>query len=141
MHSSTPCGACLHHVTCRIGPELAHVGIIPMHHRNGTSMHVHPYGPCQKRYGVACLRERGLARARACMVRCRRSMAEAVARVCIARSCCAGEKVGTTAAAPSGVGSSSVTAPLRATRLHRSTCAQAHAFSVQSCFTAAGWAL
>ena len=40
----------------------------------------------------------------------------------MARSCCAGAKVGTTVAAPSGLGSSSVCVPFLDTRIHRSTC-------------------
>ena len=56
------------------------------------------------------------------MVRCRRSMEEAAARVFMARSYCAGVKVGTTAAAPSGLGSKSVSTPLLDTSAHFSTC-------------------
>lgn len=56
------------------------------------------------------------------MVRCRRSMLEAAARVFMPRSYCAGVNVGTTAAAPSGLGSKSVSTPLLETSVHFSTC-------------------
>ena len=57
-----------------------------------------------------------------CTVRARRSCAAEALRVFMARSCCAGAKVGTTVAAPSGLGSSSVCVPFLDTRMHRSTC-------------------
>ena len=69
---------------------------------------------------------------RTVMVRCRRSMEEAAARVFMARSNCAGVKVGTTAAAPSGLGSKSVSTPLLDTSVHLSTC-HTRPLSQQSC--------
>ena len=57
-----------------------------------------------------------------CMVRARRSCAAEALRVLSARSCCAGANVGTTVAAPSGVGSKSVCVPFFDTRMQRSTC-------------------
>ena len=55
-------------------------------------------------------------------MRARRSCAAEALRVFMARSCCAGAKVGTTVAAPSGLGSSSVCVPFLDTKMHRSTC-------------------
>lgn len=56
------------------------------------------------------------------MVRWRRSTEEVAARVLSMRSNCAGVKVGTTVAAPSGPGSNGLTWPLLLTSMHRSTC-------------------
>lgn len=50
------------------------------------------------------------------MVRWRRSTEDVAARVLSVRSNCAGVNVGTTVAAPSGPGSSGLTAPLLLTR-------------------------
>ena len=62
------------------------------------------------------------ARQATCIVRARRSCAAEALRVLSARSCCAGANVGTTVAAPSGVGSRSVCVPFFDTRMQRSTC-------------------
>jgi len=55
-------------------------------------------------------------RRRTFMVRWRRSTEDVAARVLSVRSNCAGVNVGTTVAAPSGPGSSGLTAPLLLTR-------------------------
>lgn len=56
------------------------------------------------------------------MVRCRRSMADAAARVVMQRSCPTGAKVGATGGAPSAPASSSTVAPVAVTSHARSTC-------------------
>lgn len=71
---------------------------------------------------VGKVKETSLTTPTSCMVRWRRSTAEAAARVVIERSRPTGAKVGATGGAPSPPASSSTAAPVSVTSHARSTC-------------------